>query len=331
MQYRFVKVDNVILPVGPALAEHPSHRRNRAGRLLLAAAIGLVITPLILLGALFVWARPAPIPVTPGPAAAAATLQRLQIMQLEQQITQLEQQTDVWAEFRSYAPLVSAIVVLGVGMFGAYRYFRDQDRDYALRVDQELSLNLNQVLDFTKESGSQNARIASTLDNLLWLITQAREPVRQIGRITVAIVTAIKEDIDLGNSREARFPALCLEHWPDYTESFKNDVDLQRLLPYRYNEALAKLAKKAPDYFAVVEFSKGKSFTAPEDVNSMINEPDYQFFVALVDGLWQHLRYVANQEVRKEAIADFQNALHNLHLSHQLQERSKALIEGSHS
>jgi hypothetical protein len=331
MQYRFVKVNNLILPVGPALAEPPRHRRNRASRLLLAAAIGLVITPLILLGALFVWARPAPIPAPPGPAASAATLQRLQIMQLEHQITQLEQQTDVWAEFRSYAPLVSAIVVLGVGMFGAYKYFRDQDRDYALRVDQELSLNLNQLLDFTKESGSQNARIASTLDNLLWLLTQTREPVRHVSRITAAIVTAIKEDIDLGNSREARFPALCLEHWPYYTDALKKNRELLRLLPYRYNESLTTLAKTAPDYFSQVQYDSDKSFTAPENINNKIKEPEYQFFVALVDGLWQHLRLIESQEVQEEARAGFQQALANPHLYDQLQNSNRISIEASSS
>ena len=328
MQYRFVRVANVILPVGPASAEHPLHQRNRASRLLLAAAIGLAVAPLILLGSLFIWGRPTPIPVAPGRTASATTLKALQITQLEDQIAQLEQQTNIWAEFRSYIPLLSVIAALGVGAFGAYKYFSDQDRDYALRVDQEISSNLNQLLDFTKEDGSQNARIASALDSLLWLITQAREPVRQVGRITAAIVTAIKEDIDLENSREARFPALCLEHWPDYTESFKNDGELQRLLPYKYNEALAKLAEKEPDYFAVVEFGKGRTFFAPEDVHSKIKEPDYQFFVALVDGLWQHLGYIANQEIRTEAVADFQNALHNPHLSGQLQERGRAQLRG---
>jgi hypothetical protein len=331
MQYRFVKVANVILPVGPAPAEHPVHQRNRASRLLLAAAIGLAVTPLLLLGALFIWGRPAPIPTGLGRTAAATTISRLQIMQLENQIRQLEQETNVWAEFRSYVPLLSVMIVLGVGVFGAYRYFRDQDRDYALRVEQEISSNLNQLLDFTKEDGSQNARVASALDNLLWLITQAREPVRQVGRVTAAIVTAIKEDIDLDCSREARFPALCLEHWPDYAESFKNDEELQRLLPYRYNEALAKLAGKTPDYFAVVEFSKGKSFNAPEDVNDSIEETDYQFFVVLVDGLWQHLGYITNQDIREEAVADFQNSLHNPHLPGQLQERDKVSIEGRRS
>jgi hypothetical protein len=200
-----------------------------------------------------------------------------------------------------------------------------------LRVEQEISSNLSQLLDFTKEGGRQNARIACALDNLTWLIGQASEPVRQVDRVTAAIVAAIKDDINLENLREARFPALCLEHWPAYTGAFKKDSGLQSLLLYRYNEALAKLAKKAPDYFSVVAYDSRKSFVAPENVNSRIEGPDYEFFVVLVDGLWQHLTYVEDQDEKMEVIADFQRALANSHLSEQLQQQGKDLIGGIHS
>jgi hypothetical protein len=318
MQYRYVKVANVILQQRPHPGERPPNDSKKANRFLLAVAIAFAISTLILLGTLLSQGKSAQVRTVSGPTANAI-LKNLQILQLEQQ-------TDGWAEFRSYVPLLSAAIAFGAGAFGAYRYFRDQDRDYILRVEQDISSNLNQVLDFTRENGSQNAHIASALDNLSWLISQVKEPLRQITRVTDAIIMAIKEDIDLGNSSEARFPAICLEHWPDYAEEFKHDGDLQRLLPYRYNEALAKLAKKAPDYFSVVKYDKDKSFIAPEDVNDSIDESDYQFLVALVDGLWQHLDHIADQKIRKEAVADFQRALDNPHLSEQLQERSKTLI-----
>ena len=317
MQYRHVEAANIILHQRPRLGGHPPNNSKRTNRLLIATAIVFAISTLILLGFLLSQQKTAQTQAAPGAAAAADAIYK------QLQILQLEQQTNGWAEFRSYIPLLSATIAFGAGAFGAYRYFRDQDRDYALRVDQDISSNLSQLLDFTKESGSQNARITFVLDNLLWLISQAKEPARQIGRVTAAIVTAIKEDINLENSREARFPALCLEHWPDYPEAFKKDADLQSLLLYRYNEALAKLAKKAPDYFSVVEYDNRKSFVAPEDVNSRIEESDYQFFVVLVDGLWQHLGYIVNQEIRKEVLADFQRALANPHLSEQLQEQRK--------
>lgn len=321
MQYRFVKVANLILPLRPASPER-SNQGSKTNRVLLVVAIGFAASTLILLVALLMrkgspqTQKVSSLASTP---TAATTLRQLQILQLEQE-------TNSQAEFRSYIPLLSVAAISAGVIFGAYKHFRDRDRDYALRVDQDISLNLNQLLDFTKESGSQNARIASALDNLLWLIGHAKEPVRQMERVTYAIVTAIKEDIDLGNSREARFPALCLEHWPSYVEALKADVELQRLLPYRYNEALTKLAREAPGYFSLVQYDFGRSFIAPEEVNDQIEEPTYQFFVALVDGLWQHLIYVDSQEIRAEALADFDKALNNSRLREQLQRRNKILV-----
>jgi hypothetical protein len=324
MQYRHVKATKSISQQRQRLGKHHSNHMKRANRFLPATAAGFAITSLILLGILLNQHAAGRIQGVPESAGTTALYQQLQILQLEQQ-------TNGWSEFRSYVPLLSAAIAFVAGVFGAYRYFRDQDRDYALRVEQEISSNLSQLLDFTKEGGSQNARIACALDNLTWLIGQASEPVHQIDRVTAAIVAAIKDDINLENLREARFPALCLEHWPAYTEAFKKDARLQSLLLYRYNEALAKLAKKAPDYFSVVEYDSRKSFVASEDVNSRIEEPDYQYFVVLVDGLWQHLTCVEDQEVKMEVVADFQRGLANSHLFEQLQQQGKNSIGGIHS
>jgi len=324
MQYRHVKATNSVSQQRQRVSRHSSNHKKNANRFLSATAAGFAITTLILLGVLLNQHVSGRTQAAPESAGATAFYQQLQILQLQQQ-------ANGWAEFRSYVPLLSAAIAFIAGAFGAYRYFRDQDRDYALRVEQEISSNLSQLLDFTKESGSQNARIACALDNLTWLIGEASEPVRQIDRVTATIVAAIKDDINLGNSREARFPALCLEHWSDYTQAFKKDARLQGLLLYRYNEALAKLAKRAPDYFSVVEYDSRKSFVAPEDVNDIIEEPDYEFFVVLVDGLWRHLICVEDEEEKMEVLADFQRALANSHLSEQLQRQTKNLSGGIHS
>lgn len=327
MQYRFVRIANVIVPLRSVTPEHPLNQTRRSNRFLLVAVLVLVAFSLILLFALFVRqssARPQVGSEATSPSAATDFLKQLQILQLEQQ-------TGSQAEFRSFIPLLSVAVAFAVGIFGAYRYFRDRDRDYGLRVEQDISVNLNQLLDFTKENGSQNARIAYALDNLLWLINQAEEPARHIQRITAAIMTAIREDVDLENPREARFPALCLEHWPYYVDVLKADGGLQRLLPYRYNEALTKLAKKAPNYFAQVQYDPGQFFIAPENVSKDVEEAEFQHFVALVDGLWQHIGLIEDPEIKNEALTDFRQALSNSRLCDQLQKANKILARESSS
>jgi hypothetical protein len=326
MKYRFMRVENVILPLHPLTPGDTPHRDDRS-RYMLIFGIGiLAIATTVLLVILLsekAGSYSQVVPHTMTPSKAADTVERLQILQLEQQ-------TSAQAKFRSYIPLLSVMVVFLGGIFGAYKYFRDQDRDFALRIEQDISSNLNQLLDFTKEtSGSQNARITSVLDNLSWLIRQAKEPPRQVRRVTAVIVSAIKEDIDFRNPREARFPALCLEHWPNYSTVVRDNEELQKFLSYRYNEALAGLAGKAPDYFAAIGYNRGGSFTFPAELNTKVGEAEHEFFATLVDGLWQHLRLVVSEEIRRGALAGFRRALNNPNLCAQLQNEMKIVAEVS--
>ena len=260
MKYRFMRVDNLILPLQPLIPDDMPRRDDRSRHVLIFGLGILAIATTVFLVILLsenAGSYSQVIPHTMTSSKAADTVERLQILQLEQQ-------TSSQAEFRSYIPLLSVVVLFLGGIFGAYKYFHDQDRDFALRIEQDIASNLSQLLDFTKEtSGSQNARITSVLDNLSWLIRQAREPLRQVRRVTAAIISAIKEDIDFRNPREARFPALCLEHWPNYSTAVRDNEELQKFLSYHYNEALAGLAEKAPGYFAAIRYNRGDSFTFP--------------------------------------------------------------------
>ena len=137
---------------------------------------------------------------------------------LEQQlqIKQLQQETSWQGQFRGYLPAGSALVAFIGALWGAIVYFRDQKRDRALRTEQTITENLNQIISYSKGETTISAQAVCSLDNLNALADQAANKDALTKRVTNVIVAAVTEDIDFHNVRQVGFDILCVDKWPPY-------------------------------------------------------------------------------------------------------------------
>ena len=169
---------------------------------------------------------------------------------LEQQlqIKQLEQETGWQGQLRGYLPAGSVLVAFGVAVWGAIVYFRDQRRDRALRVEQAITENLNQILSYSKGETTTSAQAVCSLDNLNALADQAADKDVLMRRVTNIIVTAVTEDIDFSNVRQIRFDVLCLDNWPPYAAYIRSHPDKGKYVTYRYLRVLYELRDRQREY-----------------------------------------------------------------------------------
>jgi hypothetical protein len=205
------------------------------------------------------------------------------------------------------------VAVLGVG-FGAFRYIRDRRHDFALRVEQEAAVNLGYLVEYPKVDGRLNARVATALDNLNWLIDKTKDPARYRQRVTEAILVEVRDDIDFDDEKQARFDALCLARWPAYGSYIREHADLQGFILYRYKQALRVLRDQDPTYFATIQRASDGSY----HVGRYPKENLYRHFQVLVDGFAQHIELIAEPERRAREIDDFAEALGNAALADQV-------------
>ena len=242
----------------------------------------------------------------PAPTSSSSLTSVLQLQQLRLQIKLLKQQTSLEAKLQPYIPLLSVVVALTVAGFGAYKYIRDRRRDYALRVEQEVAVNLSYLVEFPKADSSLNARAATALDNLTWLVDKTDDPLRYRQRVTEAIFVEAKDDIDFDDEKQVRFDALCLARWPAYSQFITDQADLQDFILYRYQQAFRVLKKADPVYFSTIRHTADGYH-----VGHYIKESLYLHFQVLVDGYTQHLELITDPERRARAVDDFVDALGN--------------------
>jgi hypothetical protein len=152
----------------------------------------------------------------PSPSSSPSPGAGLQLQQLRLQIKELEQQTSLEARLQPYIPLLSVLVALVGAGFGAYKYIHDRQRDYALRVEQEVTVNLGYLVEFPKADSSLNARVATALDNLNWLVDKTEDSTRYRQRVTEAIFVEVRDDIDFDDEKQARFDGLTIFNCGSY-------------------------------------------------------------------------------------------------------------------
>lgn len=235
-------------------------------------------------------------------------------LQQELQIKLLQQETSSEAKFQPYIPLISAAVAtIAVGV-GIFQYRNTRRRDYALRVEQEFATNLSYLVEYPKEDNRSNARAATALDNLKWLVDRTREPDRYRKRVTEAIIVESRDDIDFDDPRQARFDPLCLLSWPPYGKSLCEEPELQGFILYRYQQALRTLKDKDPSYFASIRLAEDGSYK----VDRYTQESWYLHFQVLVDGFKRHIELIKDSERQTKAVDQFAEALGNRALADEL-------------
>jgi hypothetical protein len=229
------------------------------------------------------------------------------------QLRLLEQETGLEARLTPYIPLLSvAVAVLGASL-GAYRYLRDRRGDFALRVEQEVAVNLGSLVDYPQPASRLSGRVATALDNLNWLVDRTDDPPRYRQRVTEAILVEVRDDIDFDDEKQARFDAMCLARWPSYSAYLRTQASLHDYILYRYTQALRSLHDQDPGYFEAIQRIDGSY-----QVSRYAREALYRHFQVLVDGFSAQLGLIDDPARRARQVEEFADALHNRELASQL-------------
>jgi len=240
--------------------------------------------------------------------------QDLDLEKKDLEVEKLRQETSLEGRFRPYIPLLSVVAALIAGSFGIFKYIRDNRRDYMLRVEQDIAANIEHIVEFPKDGNHLNALVTTALDNLSWLISQTSSPDRHQARITEAIVTAVMDDIDFDDPKQARLEILCQERWKDYNQRLISDQRIRTFILYRYHRALVNLHSIDKNYFSKIKMSADGSFLVEE----YTEEKNYRHFLTLVSGFRSHFKLIESDTIRNQAIQDFATALDNKILAEQL-------------
>ena len=233
------------------------------------------------------------------------------------QIKQLEQETGWQGQLRGYLPAGSALVAFGAALWGAIIYFRDQRRDRALRTEQAITENLNQIISYSKGETTTSAQAVCSLDNLNALADQSTNKDMLRKRVTNVIVAAVMEDIDFNNVRQVGFDVLCIDKWPPYVGYIESHPDEGKYVVYRYLSALYGLRDRQREYMATVNYDiAARKFVHPNGT-VMRPEDDFRLFQRAIQGVRQHWQMLDDITQRSELINTFADAT-NRNLAGQL-------------
>jgi hypothetical protein len=243
------------------------------------------------------------------PSAAAQRTDELQIQKLKLEIAQLKENTDDEATWlRPYAPVVIAAFVAGVGVF---RWRREQRLAHKLRVEEQIARNLERIVDAPSETGGFSGRAIAALRNLDAITSEPDAQDAQRARVTETLGTMIDQDlIVLDTPSKARFPAICLSHWPPYRDGV--DADRCKAILARYRRTLQGLKATNGSYLSAVRYVGG----AYDAGGQSLDEADFALFRQVAAGYEAHLALLDEQSRAQEAAA-FGNTLGNQDIAEQ--------------
>jgi hypothetical protein len=248
-----------------------------------------------------------------APPPAAPTQQQLEQRKLQLEIHKLEEDTGAAARWRAWLPAGSAVIALIAAGFGAFQYFRDQRTARAIRVQEQYSKNLAELVQYAEPDSSTSVRAVAALVNLRQVVPLAEDSDRHRDQVTDIIATMVT-DLDFDNADQVRFDGICLDRWPEYGRWLDSHVPERSYILYKYQRALTKLAEKHPAYFRDLRMDTDGQFVVP----AFIPEQDYTHFQRLVGGYQLQLARLQPGTVRADAVNGFATSLDNQRLARDL-------------
>jgi len=155
--------------------------------------------------------------------------------------------TDFWSTFRSWLPGAAALGVL----VSILTYLFNNRKERQFRFEDKVAENIGTLVTFPGDSTVTLGKAYNALCNLYALGQVAGRRVR-LGledRVADALARIVSFDLDLNNSREARFDALALDHWPRYSRLLAANPEIRDGVFYRYMDAFHSLQSINPDRF----------------------------------------------------------------------------------
>jgi hypothetical protein len=264
-----------------------------------------------------------------APAAAAgattSTEQREEARQRALEIRKLESELNVDAEHRrnlalrklerelgtegrvlAFAAPLSVILAIAAAFGGLLRYLHSERKERRLRIDALIAEDRDRLLAYTQLGAAANATAAATLARLGDLLAQARDPAEKKAGISEILADLTLETVDLDDSRQTRFDALCLRRWPDLKRHWRtHDADNQQLLT-RYRAALAGLKGGRQRAFQELATSPAGQLVRHEN----LDEEHHGRLVLLLTSYREHARLLPTSELQA-AVDDLGTALSN--------------------
>jgi hypothetical protein len=110
--------------------------------------------------------------------------------------------------------------------------------------------------------------------------------------VTATLTEIVEHDLALLDTPgKARFPAICVDHWPPYRERLSGDERACRVILQRYRSYLSVLAEANAPYVSNLRLGADGSYVAAV---GQIGESDRLLFEELVAGYMTHVELLQN-------------------------------------
>ncbi|MEU5907055.1 hypothetical protein ABZ780_22115 [Micromonospora sp. NPDC047467] len=223
------------------------------------------------------------------------------------EVAKLRQETSAEGRWRPFVPLAAALVAAIAGIFAVVKYVQERRVGREIRVDENIDRALDQLLDYPAEGKSFSVRASTALHNLSRWVAQSNDIAGHTGRVTSAIIHAVKDDVDFLDPHQAGFDLICIRSWPGYARHLASNAHDQDEVLYRYGRALRALRGKDEDYVTNIRY--GPDGFRP--ARSAIDIKTFPLLSRLAEGYRVQINLITDVARRDRAIAAFAEATRN--------------------
>jgi hypothetical protein len=236
-----------------------------------------------------------------APAAAGKQTSEQRRERLE--IEKLESETGTVADLRGWATIAAVVFTGGAFAVSLLRFGHEVRDARTLRREERFEANLERLTDFAGSESGMLARALVALNNLRSLSSGDAE-FRQ--RVTDALSTVVREELDLANSRHAQFELLSMQEWPDYRERLRDDPEANIQVLYHLRNALVALHAQEPAFYGHLTLRAGEFVGQGQG-----REAKLERLRPFAESYRDHVDLLAPGPARARAITWFADALDN--------------------
>jgi hypothetical protein len=251
---------------------------------------------------------------------------------LRLEVVKLRNDTGFRGRIGPFVPALAAVAVIGAGALALWQHLHAQREERHIKRQEDISDNIARLVEYPELTKGFNGSAVSALRNLESLTVKAPPPRwRALARrrhsrerqemegareqVTDTLVPIVIDDLDFGNVNHARFPTICMTHWPLYSSLVSKQPDLSMMVLHRYESVLEQLHDEDPAYFETVTRTDNGIY-APRPDNPASSR--FRLFRNVVDGYERYVPIVMGDDYKFDAIDRFKQALCNSVLTSQL-------------
>jgi hypothetical protein len=233
---------------------------------------------------------------------------------------------DLWSKLQPFAPVTGAIVALMALVGTTIQYLRDRKRERGLRIEEGIAESTNKLTAFSGSTEMGIGTVVAALRNLRGFVGRSGDATALKAQITEILAAVVREDIDYGNARQARFDSLCFQYWEDH-KRYQSEHPVENIyILDQYLEALDGLEQKS-NIVKIATFTSTGIRNIPKDTkNSEISH-----LTRLVAGYGLRLSLLPGDEAQEAERRFFEITGRNASLRDQMLSSRKADEMRSHA